>query len=44
MGRNFSLALGFCTGRKALTMQKLGFDVWNAGASPYDIEGSSHEI
>lgn len=42
--RNFSLALGYCVGRKALTKQKLGFDVWNAGASPYDIEAISHEI
>ena len=42
--RNFSLSLGYCTGRKALTKQKLGFDVWNAGASPYDIEGISHEV
>ncbi|CAO2650777.1 Nn.00g020690.m01.CDS01 [Neocucurbitaria sp. VM-36] len=42
--RNFSLSLGYCVGRKALTKQKLGFDVWNAGASPYDIEGISHEI
>lgn len=42
--RNFSLALGYCAGRKALTKQKLGFDVWNAGASPYDIEGISHEL
>ena len=42
--RNFSLSLGYCTGRKALTKQKLGFDVWNAGASPYDIETVSHEI
>lgn len=42
--RNFSLSLAHCTGRTALTKQKLGFDVWNAGASPYDIEGVSHEI
>jgi len=42
--RNFSLSLAYCAGRKALTKQKLGFDVWNAGASPYDIEGTSHEI
>jgi len=42
--RNFSLSLGYCAGRKALTKQKLGFDVWNAGASPYDIEATSHEI
>ena len=42
--RNFSLALGYCAGRKASTKQKLGFDVWNAGASPYDIESIAHEI
>ena len=42
--RNFSLSLGYCTGRKAQTRQKLGFDIWNAGASPYDIEGLSHEV
>ncbi|KAH3918542.1 hypothetical protein HBH56_037990 [Parastagonospora nodorum] len=42
--RHFSLALGYCKGRNALTNQKLGFDVWNAGASPYDIEGLSHEV
>jgi hypothetical protein len=42
--RNFSLALGYCSGRNAMTNQKLGFDVWNAGASPYDIEAMSHEV
>jgi WD40 repeat protein len=42
--RNFSLALGYCAGRKAITKQKLGIDVWNAGASPHDIEGISHEV
>lgn len=42
--RNFSLALGYCAGRRALTKQKLGFDVWNAGASPYDIESIAHEV
>ncbi|KAF2832866.1 WD40 repeat-like protein [Ophiobolus disseminans] len=42
--RNFSLALGYCAGRQALTKQKLGFDVWNAGTSPYDIEGTAHEL
>ena len=42
--RKFSLALGYCAGRKASTKQKLGFDVWNAGASPYDIEGIAHEV
>ncbi|KAI4708398.1 hypothetical protein J4E89_007022 [Alternaria sp. Ai002NY15] len=42
--RNFSLTLGYCAGRQALTRQKLGFDVWNAGQSPYDVEGVSHEV
>ena len=42
--RNFSYALAHCAGRKAKTKQKLGFDVWNAGQSPYDIEGTSHEV
>ncbi|KAI4660403.1 uncharacterized protein J4E78_005106 [Alternaria triticimaculans] len=42
--RNFSLTLGYCAGRQALTRQKLGFDVWNAGQSPYDVEGISHEV
>jgi WD40 repeat protein len=42
--RNFSLSLGYCTGRQALMRQKLGFDIWNAGASPFDIEGLSHEV
>ncbi|KAI4924777.1 hypothetical protein J4E85_007894 [Alternaria conjuncta] len=37
--RNFSLTLGYCAGRQALTRQKLGFDVWNAGQSPYDSAG-----
>ena len=27
--RNFSLALGYCAGRRALTRQKMGFDVWS---------------
>lgn len=42
--RNFSLALGYCVGRKAVTKQKLGFDVWSAGASPYDVEAIAHEV
>ncbi|KAL6703265.1 hypothetical protein ACN47E_010053 [Coniothyrium glycines] len=43
--RNFALCLAYCAGRNALTKQKLGFDVWNAGtASPYDIEAISHEV
>jgi len=42
--RHFSLALGYCRGRNALSNQKMGFDVWNAGASPYDVEGWSHEV
>ncbi|KAH7414093.1 WD40-repeat-containing domain protein [Phaeosphaeria sp. MPI-PUGE-AT-0046c] len=42
--RNFALALGYCVGRNAGTKQKLGFDVWSAGASPYDIEAIAHEV
>ncbi|KAF3035720.1 hypothetical protein E8E11_000910 [Didymella keratinophila] len=42
--RSFSMALAYCAGRRARTKQKLGFDVWNAGASPYDIEGITHEV
>lgn len=42
--RNFSLALGYCVGRKALTKQKLGFDVWNAGTSAWDGESVAHEV
>ncbi|KAF3043365.1 hypothetical protein E8E12_000521 [Didymella heteroderae] len=42
--RSFSMALGYCAGRRARTKQKLGFDVWNAGASPYDVEGIAHEV
>ncbi|KAJ4329955.1 hypothetical protein N0V95_010125 [Ascochyta clinopodiicola] len=42
--RNFSLALAYCAGRKALTKQKLGFDVWSAGASPYDVQSVAHEV
>lgn len=42
--RSFSMALGYCVGRRARTKQKLGFDVWNAGASPYDAEGITHEV
>ncbi|XP_014555338.1 hypothetical protein COCVIDRAFT_17086 [Bipolaris victoriae FI3] len=42
--RSFSLALGYCAGRSALTKQKLTFDIWNAGQSPYDVEGFSHEV
>lgn len=42
--RHFSLALGYCKGRNAMSNLKCGFDVWNAGASPYDVEGLSHEV
>jgi WD40 repeat protein len=35
--RNFSLALAYCAGRKAVTKQRLGFDVWGDG-------GESHEV
>lgn len=40
--RNFALALGCCVGRRALTKQKLGFDVWGAGAGVYD--SGTHEV
>lgn len=40
--RNFSLALGHCAGRRALTHQKMGFDVW-APHDGYQV-GDSHEI
>lgn len=42
--RSFSMALGYCMGRRAWTKQKLGFDVWNAGTSPYDVETLAHEV
>jgi WD40 repeat protein len=42
--RQFALALGYCAGRKAQTKQKLGFDVWSAGASPYDGDSIAHEV
>lgn len=42
--RNFSLSLGYCSGRNALTKQKAGFDIWNAGALPCDHDSISHEI
>ncbi|KAJ4353360.1 uncharacterized protein N0V89_005088 [Didymosphaeria variabile] len=40
--RNFSLALAHCAGRKALTRQKMCFDVW-AQKDEYNT-GGSHEI
>ncbi|KAF1968330.1 guanyl nucleotide binding protein [Bimuria novae-zelandiae CBS 107.79] len=40
--RNFSLALGHCAGRQALTRQKMGFDVW-AQMNEYDTD-ENHEI
>lgn len=42
--RSYSLALAHCIGRSALTKQKLGFEIWNAGASPYDVEAVAHEV
>jgi hypothetical protein len=39
--RNFGLALGYCAGRKAVTKQKLGFDVWGTGAARFD---GAHEV
>ena len=45
--RNFSLTLGWCAGRRALGKQRLGFDVWPAGAGvaaePYAAQGA-HEV
>ncbi|KAL1607715.1 hypothetical protein SLS60_002651 [Paraconiothyrium brasiliense] len=40
--RKFGLALAHCAGRKALTRQKMGFDVW-AQRDDYNT-GASHEI
>lgn len=40
--RNFSFTLGYCSGRKALTRQKMGFDVWTQMGR--EDEGGSHEI
>lgn len=42
--RNFSLCMAYCVGRNARTKQKLGFDIWSPGTSPYSMEGISHEI
>ncbi|KAH8731029.1 hypothetical protein GQ44DRAFT_605345 [Phaeosphaeriaceae sp. PMI808] len=39
--RKFSVALAYCTERRALTKQKMGFDVW---ASAYEGEVVSHEV
>ncbi|KAI8936226.1 hypothetical protein NX059_006652 [Plenodomus lindquistii] len=40
--RNFSLGLAYCTGRKADTKQKLGFEVWDAGGR--NGEAVAHEV
>ena len=40
--RNFSLALGYCVGREALTRQRMGFDVWTQMNGEHVGEG--HEI
>ena len=37
--RNFSLALGYCSGRKAFSKQKFGFDIWSAGTKAHEIWG-----
>ena len=37
--RNYSLALGYCAGRKAFTKQKFGFDIWAAGAGAHEVWG-----
>ncbi|KAF2255704.1 hypothetical protein BU26DRAFT_512675 [Trematosphaeria pertusa] len=42
--RNVSLTLGYCAGRKALTKQRLGFDVWTAGDATYGYDDVSPEI
>lgn len=42
--RNFSFALGHCAERKAITKQKIGFDVWSAGVSSDGGDVVSHEI
>lgn len=45
--RNFSLSLGHCAGRAALTMQRLGFDVWSAATTLADHStsfSSSHQV
>jgi hypothetical protein len=42
--RNFKMALGYCKGRMAQTKQKLGFDVWGAGAEIYGGESGGHEV
>ncbi|KAH7095804.1 WD40-repeat-containing domain protein [Paraphoma chrysanthemicola] len=39
--RSFTTCLAFCTGRKADTNQKLGFDVWCAGAVGGFADGAS---
>ncbi|KAF2266893.1 hypothetical protein CC78DRAFT_531320 [Lojkania enalia] len=42
--RNFSFALAYCEGRNAMTMQKLGFDVWYSGGWDPSSGICSHEI
>lgn len=37
--RNFSMCLGHCIGRNAVTTQKLGFDIWSVGDA-----AASHEV
>ncbi|KAF1911843.1 WD40-repeat-containing domain protein [Ampelomyces quisqualis] len=42
--RNFRAALAYCACRTARTKQKLGFDVWGAGASVHDVGARAHEV
>jgi hypothetical protein len=35
--RNYSLALGYCAGRKAFSKQKFGFDIWSAGPGVHEV-------
>lgn len=41
--RNFSMALGYCAGRGAITQQKLGIDIWSENESLKSII-ASHEV
>ncbi|KAF2869778.1 WD40-repeat-containing domain protein [Massariosphaeria phaeospora] len=41
--RKFEITLGYCAGRKALTKQKLGFDLWT-GETIYGHETATQEV
>lgn len=41
--RKFERGLGYCTGRKAMTTKRMGFDVWSAGDA-YGQDNVAHEI